>query len=89
LEKVSKRKRHRARPTADVKKPASTVEPERLLERIGELRSVRETSAVIVGGSSGEQRLVPLPLEPLAGHQRSLGRIVAFESTRPRLAADA
>jgi hypothetical protein len=64
LETVSKRKRHRARPTADVEKPASTVEPERLLERIGELRSVRETSAVIVGGSSGEQRLVPLPLSP-------------------------
>ena len=79
LEKASKRKRHRARSAADVEKSASAVEPERLLERIGEPRSVRETSAVIVGGSSGEQRLVPLPLEPLAGHQRILRRVAALQ----------
>ena len=71
-EKASERECHRARPAADIEKPTSTVKPERLLQRTGEPRSVRETPTVIVGGSSGEQRLVPLPLEPLAGHQAIL-----------------
>jgi hypothetical protein len=60
------------RPASDSDRVApDALISERLLESIGEPRSVRETPAVIVGGGSGEQRLVPLPLEPLPGTRGS------------------
>ena len=64
LEQVREAPRDRARPAPDIEQPAPAVEPDRVLEHIGERRRVRQAAALVVRRGTGEERLIPGPVLP-------------------------
>ena len=68
FEQVGDPEGNRARPAADVEQTTRAGQSQRVLERIGEVRRVREPATRVVGGSTPEQGVVPLPLLPAARH---------------------